>query len=329
MADSFGVSQLRGLRACLYPEWLVVGKVLENCQSGNVMPLNKTAPCLLFLVGQPQSNFSDILAQDVRRCRSKPREWEGERKQKEKKIGNWGNWKKEFCGVAGVEGGRRRSFSSRRFLLKAVMQCWWKVARWRDKKQGKNLRDTARRKRDGSASLTPGKIRSGPGWHPWLPGETQWDSKPLKKTWSHMTSLKMLVFQVSDWERPLESWGKRLAAGFSKSFQSFQPIILIFSLVFNKHCWFFSQGSREKWERVSLPVKRIWTKCEIVEQAHQYIRMYFVCFAKIIKKHYQLNFWFYIWYRGISTFVKDATALQLLEETMAGVQSLDSNGVLQ
>ena len=41
-----------------------------------------------------------------------------------------------------------------------------------------------------------------------------------------------------------------------------------------------------------------------------------------LKKHYQLNF--YIWYRGISTFVKDATALQLLVETIAGVQSLDS-----
>ena len=111
-------------------------------------------------------------------------------------------------------------------------------------KGGKMERQEARKESPGHSETEKRRIGIFDSWKnplgPWMAPLAPWRNpvrlKTIKKTWSHMTSLKMLVVQVSDWERPLESWGKRLAAGFSKSFQSFQPIILIFSLVFNKHC---------------------------------------------------------------------------------------------
>ena len=57
----------------------------------------------------------------------------------------------------------------------------------------------------------------------------------------------MLIVQVSDWERPLESWGKRLASGFKTLLQLIFQIFLVFgqSYHFNKAAGFFFTGIDE------------------------------------------------------------------------------------
>ena len=57
----------------------------------------------------------------------------------------------------------------------------------------------------------------------------------------------MLIVQVSDWERPLESWGKRLASGFKTLLQLIFQIFPVFgqSYHFNKTVRFFFTGIDE------------------------------------------------------------------------------------
>ena len=57
----------------------------------------------------------------------------------------------------------------------------------------------------------------------------------------------MLIGQVSDWERPLESWGKRLASGYQTLLQLIFQIFPVFgqSYHFNKTVRFFFTGIDE------------------------------------------------------------------------------------